>query len=443
MSNEVDNRNQAILAAFRRTGTKRGAMRETGHGWAIVNRIVNEGPPTELAESAETMGGTGFSEPNYTESGDKASVEIESSVRIRTLEDAIAYAEVDTKIWRVSKWSCTSWETGMKLRVFGSAGKVASETPHRTHQWRVKLDLERILSRSVQEATDAIFEAMKGHEPKWPTLPSRRTPARPHLCVFDLFDAHFGKMAWSPESGENYDLKIAEQLYRNAVVDLLNESAGYDIEHFLLPFGNDFLHIDGAKNETTAGTPQDVDGRFAKIYETGERAVIWAIEQLAAIAPVSVILVPGNHDRNVSYCLARTIAAWFRQADHVIVDSRPIPRKKFVYGKTLLGFTHGNEEKHASLPAIMATEWPADWAASECREFHLGHFHRSRKMVATPVDTHDGVVVRTLMSLSGSDAWHHRKGYVGSLKAAEALIYRKDSGFVANFVAKARFGGGV
>lgn len=434
-------RAEQIRKAYQRIGHKRGVMRECRASWETVNKVVNEGPPTELGEFASAcnlVGGVEKPEANYTEAGDRAAVEIASPTRIRTLEDAVAYAEVDTRVWRVAKWSCTSWETGLKLRTFGPDGRVSGETPHRTHQWRIKLDLERILPRSVQEATDAIFEAMKGHEPKWPTLPARRPPAEPHLCVVDLFDAHFGKLAWAPETGENYDLKIAEQLYRHAVLDLLDESSGYEIDQFLLPFGNDFLHIDGAKNETTAGTPQDVDGRFAKIYEAGERAVIWAIEQLAAVAPVTVILVPGNHDRNVSYCLARTIAAWFRLTDRVTVDSSPIPRKRFVYGKTLLGFTHGNEERHGSLPVIMATEWPADWAATECREFHLGHFHRSRKMQTTPVDTHDGVVIRTLMSLSGSDAWHHRKGYVGSLKAAEALIYRKSSGFVANFAAKAR-----
>jgi hypothetical protein len=377
---------------------------------------------------------------SHEEDGDKATVEYAIPVRIRTLEDAIAYAEVDTKVWRVAKWSCTSWETGMKLRTFHDNGKVARETPHRTHQWRIKLELERILPKPLHDATDAIFEAMKAYAPKYPALAKRATPTKPHLCVVDLFDVHFGKLAWAPETGENYDLKIAEQLYRNAVIDLLNEAAAYEIDRFLLPFGNDFLHIDGAKNETTAGTPQDVDGRFAKIYEAGEAAVIWAIEYLAAVAPVDVILVPGNHDRNVSYCLSRTIKAWFHNCEQVSVDTRPIPRKKFVYGKTLLGFTHGNEEKHGSLPTIMATEWPNEWAATTCREFHLGHVHQSKKMVTTPVNTQDGVAIRTLMSLSGSDAWHHRKGYVGSMKAAEALVYRKDSGFVANFVAKARLG---
>lgn len=437
-------RDTLIREAFGRHGNKRRVMRETGHSWELVNRIVNEGPPTELRELAEAVGSIepATPEPNITESGDRATVEIASFARIRTLEDAVAYAEVDTHVWRVSKWSCTAWETGMKLRVFNDKGRVTGETPHATQQWRVKLDLERILPKPLQDATDAIFASMKEYSPRYPKLAARVTPAKPHMCVVDLFDVHFGKLAWDKETGENYDLKIAEQLYRNAVEDLLSHAAAFEIDQFVLPIGNDFFHIDGLKNETTNGTPQDVDGRFAKIFETGCRAVIWAIEEMRHWAAVSVPLVPGNHDRLTSYALAQYIKAWFRHCDNVTVDSDPIPRKRIRYGNTLIALTHGNEEKHSSLPAILATEWKQDWAETETHEVMLGHFHRAKKTETTSVDTHNGVTVRTLMSLSGTDAWHYRRGFCGNTRAAEAFIYGFEDGFIGNFVAKARLEGG-
>ena len=93
----------------------------------------------------------------------------------------------------------------------------------------------------------------------------------------------------------------------------------------------------------------------------------------------------------------------------------------------LIGLTHGNQEKHSSLPVIMATERPHDWAASTVREWHVGHLHKARRVDYVGLDTHDGVPVRTLRSLSAVDAWHFRKGYVGTERAAEAYLYSRDS----------------
>jgi hypothetical protein len=54
-----------------------------------------------------------------------------------------------------------------------------------------------------------------------------------------------------------------------------------------------------------------------------------------------------------------------------------------------------------------------------------------------PLETYGGVVVRTLMSLSSTDAWHFRKGYVGNQRAAEAYLYDR-GGLVGSFVANVR-----
>ena len=376
----------------------------------------------------------------FKETGDTAQVDVGTPERIRTLEDAIAFAEVDLTVWRVESWQCTSWETPLKLRRFDARGKVTGETPHRTHQWRLQMKLARIMPRSLLDATNAVFEAMREHSPRWPAPPKRGRVTRPHLCVVDLFDVHFGKLAWQPETGEHYDLRIAEQLYRNAVLDILEESAHRDIEEFVLPLGQDFLHVDGLRNETTNGTPQDTDGRPTKIITTAKRAVIWAVEQMAATAPVRVKYVPGNHDRLLSWCLTEMVAAWFRLTDQVSVDTSPRIRKAHRYGETLICFTHGDEEKDSSLVGIMANEFKQDFASTTTHEWHRGHRHRPKRMETTPVNYAEGVVIRDLMSLSATDSWHYRKGFVGGTRAAEAYFYQRDRGFVAQFVAKARMG---
>jgi hypothetical protein len=80
----------------------------------------------------------------------------------------------------------------------------------------------------------------------------------------------------------------------------------------------------------------------------------------------------------------------------------------------------------------MAVEESERWAATTHREFHVGHLHTKRTTEPVTVDDKLGVTVRILRSLSGVDAWHASKGYI-STRGAEAFVYRKAGGVVANF----------
>ena len=110
---------------------------------------------------------------------------------------------------------------------------------------------------------------------------------------------------------------------------------------------------------------------------------------------------------------------------------RPRPRKHLRWGNTLIGYTHGEDEAHRDLPSIMAAEWPDQWAATLYREWHVGHWHKRKETVYTAGDTFNGCRVMILDSLCGTDAWHHKKGYVRSGRAATAHVYHEERGPVA------------
>jgi hypothetical protein len=374
---------------------------------------------------------------DWAESGDVANVSFSSDKIIKTVEDALQYGEVDTSVWFVKSWKCGSWPTTMRLRNGQDANKRwLPDSGHVKLNWTVKLELARILPKPFKQASDAIFERLANHAPIYTPI-TRSKPKSPHLLEIDLFDCHFGKLAWRAETGQDYDLRLAAMVFRNAVQDLAGYAAGFEIDRILLPIGNDFYHVDTLNSTTTSGTHVDSDGRYAKIIECGELSIIKAIEYLRLIAPVSVIWVPGNHDRVASYHLARTVSAWFRQSDDVEVDLSPKVRKYFEYGKTLLGFSHGHQEPHRGLPMLMATEEPEAWARTTRREVHLGHLHHSRRTDTRAVGDQDGVSVRILQSLSGKDAYHAEKGF-GGRRAAEAFLFSKDGETAANFQVSAR-----
>lgn len=355
---------------------------------------------------------------------------------IKTLEDAVRACNVDTTVWYVHSYDWGAWNVGMKKK----NGKEAPEEIIQTQQYRIKLVLKRILSRTIQQAHDKLFDRYKSHKIDYSKLPAiKNKNGEKYACVVGLFDSHFGKLCWGEETGKNYDLKIAERIYANAIGDIIDESSHRNVSQWVLPIGNDFFHMDNSRNTTYAGTPQDVDGRYAQVIETGEMAVIRGIEKLIATAPVNVIWVPGNHDPTTSFHLARTVHAWFHSTNRVKVDSSPSPRKYLRLGTTLIGLTHGNEEKREQLPLLMSTERKHDWANTTCREWLTGHLHSRKQLISKPVDSFNGVTVRTLPSITGTDSWHHRKGYTGSDQAVEAYFYGMNRrGYAGHTVVPAR-----
>lgn len=255
----------------------------------------------------------------------------------------------------------------------------------------------------------------------------------PHMLELCIMDAHLSKLAWGEETGgANYDMAICEARVDAAVDDLLYQARSYDIEKIVLPWGNDFFHFDTISGMTTAGTPMDRDSRFQKMFRKGRAIASRAVRRCAAIAPVELVIVPGNHDEITSFLLGEVLAAEFEDDERVTVDNSPRLRKYVKYGANLIGYTHGKDEPHKKLPLIMAQEVPHLWGETVFREVHTGHFHSSKVTDATPVNSFNGVRVRILQSLSGTDAWHARHGYVGETGGAEAFVWSASKGLRAN-----------
>ncbi len=429
---------EELKEEIRRAAAGGETKESVGLRLSMSHHTVTKYWPTML-DGGEADQQSGLPERNYEESGDQAVLRLHTNEPVKTLDDAVRVAKVDLTIWQVDRWECSQWTVPLKIEQGqNEVGRWQPGIAVQTQQYRVKIHLKRILPKSLQQATDALFERMAKHAPKYAALPKiQKIRGEPFLAVLGLFDAHFGKLCWAAETGSAYDLKMAEKLYANAVEDLMAEASLRSVERWVLPVGNDFFHIDNQKNTTYRGTPVDTDGRYAKVIETGETSVILAVEKLMLTAPVTILWVPGNHDPTTSFHLARTLSAWFRKCDRVTVDCGPQPRKYLHWHSTLLGFVHGDEEKPEELPSVMPTERPAEWAGSTCREWLIGHHHRERKWVSKPTDTHQGVTVRSLMSLSGRDAWHNRRSYF-SRQAAEVYYYERKRGYAGHAIVSAR-----
>lgn len=284
---------------------------------------------------------------------------------------------------------------------------------------------------SYDSIRDEIITEMKEHSPKYDEILRKDTKAEKHSLTIDIADLHIGKLAVKSETGENYNTKKAVSRALEGVSGILEKASGYHIDKIFFIIGNDILHIDKTNRTTTANTPQDTDGMWYESFTTARKLYVEILENLSQIADVHVVHCPSNHDFMSGYMLADTVASWFNKNPNITFDVSNCHRKYIKYGKSLLGFSHGDGAKMSDMPLLMANESKQMWAETDYRYIYLHHVHHKDVRIFQSGKDYQGATVEYLRSPSASDAWHHRKGYCGNPKAIEAFIHSKNYGQVA------------
>lgn len=352
------------------------------------------------------------------------------------IEQAIQDAGYSLDHWEITQVRMNQWQVAGKRKTGqDQEGRWKPEELWSQDLVQITVQLARKAPHYVQQGVESLLVPWSKSPPKLPKATRSRRLEDPHLLELSLFDAHFGKLCWGDETGdENYDLDIARDLYHTAITDLLDKVYGYQIAKVLFPVGQDFFHVDNWQSETTHGTRVDsTDDRFQRVFALGCESIRRAILACREVADVEVIWSPGNHDTTTSWYLVQVLAAYFHQDDHVHVDTSPNPRKYRQWGKTLIGYTHGRDERHQDLPLIMAKEQPELWSQTRYHVWHVGHYHKRKETRYNAGDTFNGVSVQVLPSLSGTDSWHASKGYVTPARAADAYLWSKPHGLAGFF----------
>lgn len=273
------------------------------------------------------------------------------------------------------------------------------------------------------------IEEMRSYAPNFEKI--SRTPYNdPHLMVIDIADLHIGKLGSKTETGETYNSKKAFQRAIEGVAGILNKAQGYNIDKILFVIGNDVLHVDNANKSTTKGTGQDVDGMWYDNYKLAKKLYLKIIEALLDIADVHVVHCPSNHDYVTGFMLADSVESFFHNHPNVTFDVSMAHRKYFMYGDSLIGLSHGDGAKMEHLPLIMANEAKHRWADTKHRYIYLHHIHHKEQHKFKSGKDYHGVTVEYLRTPSGTDSWHHRKGFCGVQKAVEGFIHSKQHGQV-------------
>ena len=265
----------------------------------------------------------------------------------------------------------------------------------------------------MKETKTQIIELLETFSPK--VEKEYKSVDDPVVYEVSLPDIHYGKM-------DGQTLDEAEDLYMDVIKDLMNKAAGLNIERILLPIGNDGMNSEGFSRATTKGTPQQDSAAWQETFVGYCNLMVRAVCFLARTAPVDLVVIQGNHDYERMFYAGEFLRAFFLNDDRVVVDNNYDARKYYEYGTNMIMFTHGDKEKPAQMPLIMATEQPEMFARTTHREVHCGHLHKEM------INEYRGIKVRFIPSICGNDEWHKMMGYAAK-RTGQAHIWNKERGY--------------
>jgi hypothetical protein len=269
-------------------------------------------------------------------------------------------------------------------------------------QWtKTRLDEQKWLE-AVQEAVEGFVEG----------VPQIVAPKGPRDCQTDIIpfiqigDAHLGMLAHAAETGQNFDLKIAESELCGAIGMLIDEAPLS--ERMVINDLGDFTHYENFKAQSEAsGNPMDYDGRFPKMIKVYSRVMRWIIDKaLTKAKTVDVIINQGNHSRTNDIWMAELLRVAYGHTGRVNVLNNDSVFIGYRMGNTMVMIHHSDKCPPARLISVLTTDFRQDYGETEHHYIDIGHIHH--RMVAKE---HPGVVLESWNNLAAPDKWHSDSGY--------------------------------
>lgn len=289
-------------------------------------------------------------------------------------------------------------------------------------QWvKTATDQER-QAQIMREAIEAMAEDLPRVKPR----PANASYGAGLMACYPIGDAHIGMLSWAEETGEAWDLKIAEEVHCSAMARLV-ELAPPCEEAAIVNLG-DWFHADNLEGVTSrSGHRLDMDSRFAKMARVGVKIMRTMIETaLTKHKRVRVINAIGNHDDTTSMMLSICLANVYEHEPRVIVDTHPGPCHYIRHGAVLVGVHHGHSIKSDRLPGVMAADRAKDWGETLHRYWWIGHVHHQS------LKDHPGVTVESFRTLAAKDAYATWGGYRAP-RDMKVIILHDKRGEVARY----------
>ena len=339
---------------------------------------------------------------------------------------------VDITRWKLTHIKTKTWLVPVKIKTRVSRTE-SYETLHKVDILLIGASFERIKSVSKEEELAWFKEEVAAFAPKYEKMIYPSHPAKSR-CMVEMSnpDPHIGLLAWDQETlHADWDVSLALDACNKAFDAQLAFAARHEPEQIIIPMGNDLFNVDTVANTTTKGTHQDEDSRWKRTFKAVRQMTIRQIDRARLIAPVKVMVIPGNHDTARAFMFGDVLEARFEQCHDVEVDNSPAVHKAHLYGRNLIGFTHylGAARARKDWPMFFATRFKKWYASAKYMEVHGGHTHHEDVRGTRSSISKDfyGVRLRDLPSLSPNSAWSTEQLYV-SQRESQAFKWEYDCG---------------
>ncbi|QGJ84394.1 oxidoreductase [Salmonella phage vB_SenS-EnJE1] len=288
-------------------------------------------------------------------------------------------------------------------------------------QW-VKTDADA--ERQV-ELMRAVIDVMKSDITPVSSVPRPKKRLNEKLLnLYTVSDFHLGMLAWADESGDDWDMKIAEDLFSRWFDAAFQKApdAGVGVINLL----GDFAHFDSLDAVTPAsGHVLDADTRYQKLVRYMIRMVRRVVNMaLVKHKNVHLLIVQGNHDESGMIWLAEMFNTLYDNEPRVFVDTSADVYKMVQHGKTTLFFHHGHKARFDAIEPVMIAKFRKAFGESVYSYAHVGHLHH-QKIVESR-----NMIVEQHRTLAAKDAYASRGGWMSG-RSANVITYSAEYGEVA------------
>lgn len=275
------------------------------------------------------------------------------------------------------------------------------------------------------EAMHAVIDGMKSDiTPVSAVPPPKKRLNEKLLNLYTVSDFHLGMLAWADESGDDWDMNIAEDLFSKWFDAAFQKApdAGVGVINLL----GDFAHFDSLAAVTPAsGHVLDADTRYQKLVRYMIRMVRRVVNMaLVKHESVRLLIVQGNHDESGMIWLAEMFNTLYDNEPRVFVDTSPDVYKMVQHGKTTLFFHHGHKARFDAIEPVMIAKFRKAFGESVYSYAHVGHLHH-QKIVESR-----NMIVEQHRTLAAKDAYASRGGWMSG-RSANVITYSAEYGEVA------------
>lgn len=281
--------------------------------------------------------------------------------------------------------------------------------------------------QAQREAMEQALEAMCEQIPPVDPTPAPRDTLA-NLCnLYVITDYHLGMLAWEEETGDDWDIKIAEDMlirWFDRAIELAPES-----EHAVFAQLGDFMHWDGLEAITpTSKHLLDADTRFHKLVRVAIRVLRVVINRLLAKHQrITVIMAEGNHDIASSIWLSEMFKVLYEHEPRITVNQSPDPYYCYEFGKTSLFFHHGHKKKFKTISDVFVAKFREIFGRTHHSYGHMGHMHHNL------LEENNLMIVEQHRTLAARDAHASRGGWLSG-RDAKVITYDSTHGEVGRII---------